>query len=63
MVKVHVSAEGLPEQVSIAKSSGHNSLDEAALEAVEHWKFTPAMKGDTPVATTVTFPVSFKLQD
>lgn len=36
-------------------------LDEKALEAVRKYKFRPAMKGNTPVAVTMSIAVNFKL--
>ncbi|NOT11794.1 MAG: energy transducer TonB [Methylococcaceae bacterium] len=63
LLKVKVSAEGHSVHVSIDKTSGFDMLDNAAIEAVQNWKFAPARRGDTPVACTVTIPISFKLQD
>jgi len=36
-------------------------LDEAALEAVRHWKFKPALAGGVPTAVWVAIPVKFSL--
>jgi protein TonB len=38
-------------------------LDEAAVSAVEGWRFVPAKRGDTPVASTVMVPINFKLDN
>lgn len=58
---VLVSAEGLPERVAIARSSGSGLLDEAALEAVRRWRFRPARRGTEAVEGRVTVPVTFRL--
>ncbi|WP_303785672.1 energy transducer TonB [Azovibrio restrictus] len=63
LLKVQVSAAGLAEQVQIAQSSGHDSLDEAALNTVRTWRFVPAQRGDTPVAAAVLVPITFKLEN
>lgn len=63
LLKVQVSAAGLAEQVQIAQSSGHDSLDEAALNTVRAWRFVPAQRGDTPVAAAVLVPITFKLEN
>jgi len=63
LLKVEVSAAGLPEQVRIAQSSGHASLDEAALNTVRNWRFVPAQQGGTPVAASVLVPILFKLEN
>lgn len=58
---VKVSAEGDSEEVTVQRSSGHGVLDEAAIEAVEQWKFIPAKRGETPVSSTVIVPIDFVL--
>lgn len=60
---VKVSVEGLSEEVTIQRSSGYYSLDEAAIEAVEKWKFLPAKRGDTPVSSSVIVPINFILNN
>ncbi len=60
---VRVSAEGDSEEVTIQRSSGHEVLDEAAIEAVEKWKFIPAKRGETPVASSVVVPIDFVLNN
>ncbi len=60
---VKVSVEGLSEEVTLQRSSGYESLDEAAIEAVEKWKFLPAKRGDTPVSSSVIVPINFILNN
>lgn len=60
---VKVSAEGDSEEVTVQRSSGHEVLDEAAIEAVERWKFIPAKRGDAAVASTVIVPIDFVLNN
>lgn len=40
-IRVKVSPEGKPTNTEILKSSGHEILDKAALEAVSFWQFQP----------------------
>ena len=63
LLRVNVSADGRSESVEIHQSSGHDTLDEAAVEAVEKWKFIPAKRGDTAVACTVIVPINFTLDN
>lgn len=63
LLKVQVSAAGYSDTVNIYHSSGHEALDESAAEAVKKWKFIPAKRGDTPVASTVIVPIIFKLDN
>lgn len=62
MLRVQVTAEGLPAQVDLAESSGFARLDAAAREAVQRWRFVPAKQGGQPVAAAVIVPVVFKLE-
>lgn len=63
VLRVQVSAAGLAEQVQLHRSSGNDSLDEAALNTVRNWRFVPAQRGDTPVAASVLVPITFKLEN
>ncbi len=63
ILRVQVSAQGLPEQVVLAQTSGIPLLDEAAQRAVQGWKFVPARRGDTPIAHVVDVPLRFQLRN
>ncbi len=63
VLRVQVSAKGLPEQVVVAQTSGQTVLDEAALRAVQGWSFVPARLGDKPIAHAVDVPVRFQLKN
>jgi len=60
-VEVLVSERGQPLEVKLAKSSGFSTLDQAAVDGVKRWTFTPAKEGDTAVASRVEVPVRFRL--
>lgn len=61
LLRVSVSADGLPTQVQLARSSTIPALDEAAIAAVRQWRFVPAKQGNAPVASAVIVPVGFHL--
>ncbi|WP_051220199.1 energy transducer TonB [Methylococcus capsulatus] len=61
MLKVHVLPRGLPAEVELQASSGHDILDESALETVRRWRFVPATKGGKAVASWVVVPLEFSL--
>ena len=56
---VHVSADGTPVLVELAGSSGHPSLDKAALNAVRQWRFNPAMGATGPVPFNYPLDIHF----
>lgn len=62
VVRVSVSVEGHAERVELRTSSGHERLDEVAVETVRKWKFVPAKQGDKPVPASVLVPISFSLR-
>ena len=61
LLEVHVDEHGLVAGVSVSESSGVSSLDRAALETVRRWRFEPARRGGTPVASVVIVPIRFVL--
>jgi protein TonB len=61
LMKVHVLANGKPDDVSVIKSSGKPVLDDEAVRTVKQWSFVPAMRGTTPIDGLVTIPISFTL--
>ena len=62
ILRVSVTLTGTAASVEIKDSSGSERLDEAALRTVRQWKFIPARRGDTPVASSVLVPILFKLE-
>jgi protein TonB len=59
---IRVSAEGKTHSVALHKSCGYARLDQAAMEAVQRWRFVPARQGGRPVAGAVIVPVRFDLR-
>lgn len=48
------------DSTTIAESSGYPALDSAALGAVPEFRFAPALRNGTPVATSFLQPVHFR---
>lgn len=61
IVRTLITPEGVPSQVEIRKSCGHETLDLAAQEAIKTWKFQPAKDGNIPIAKWVDIPIKFDL--
>ncbi|HEX9048333.1 MAG TPA: TonB family protein [Verrucomicrobiae bacterium] len=61
VLAVQLDREGVPGAVRVAQSSGFALLDQAAANAVAHWRFTPARMGNVVVASQIQVPVRFKL--
>lgn len=62
LLNVQVTADGAADSVELQTGSGSSRLDQAALEAVKKWRFTPAKRGDQAVSASVVVPVRFSLE-
>jgi protein TonB len=60
-LRVHVGTDGQVLEVEIKTGSGYPRLDQSALETVARWRFVPARRGTTPVASWVVVPIVFSL--
>jgi protein TonB len=61
---VMVASNGRAARVLVARSSGHEALDESAFHTVrDRWRFVPAQRDGRPVETRVTVPIRFRLTD
>jgi len=63
LLKVLVNAKGDAENVEIEKSSRFDRLDQAAINAVQRWRFIPAHKGEQALSAFVLVPVNFSLSN
>ncbi|MEE9252604.1 MAG: energy transducer TonB [Thermodesulfobacteriota bacterium] len=62
LLRVRVLEDGTVSTVELKRSSGHEALDDSALNAVKRWVFYPGRRGGIPVASWVTVPVKFVLR-
>jgi len=60
-LRVLVDERGRPREVQVAKSSGFERLDEAAITAVRRWQFAPAMQESRAVSAWTQVKVVFQL--
>lgn len=63
LLTAEINAEGSPHFIKVKESSGVRSLDEAALKAVQKWKFSPAKTGSIAVEAKVDIPIKFQLKN
>jgi len=62
-VRAEISAGGDCLRAELKKSSGAETLDQAALDAVKKWRFVPAKRGSQAVVAWVEVPITFKLDN
>lgn len=63
ILSVEVLAEGSCGAVVVYRSSGHEVLDNAAMNTVKTWRFTPARHVGNAVTQWFKVPVNFSLED
>lgn len=61
LVEVRLDARGQQRSINVLRSSGVDSLDRAALEAVAKWRFLPETTGGQAVPSRVQIPIQFAL--
>lgn len=57
-----LGTDGCVADISLAKSSGYDRLDRAALGAVRHWRWSPTIRDGIAVAVRGTVEIPFVLQ-
>lgn len=60
VISTRVDEQGNPTDLRVEQSLGYG-LDEQAMDAVSHYRFSPAMRDGKPVATRIKIEVSFRL--
>lgn len=60
-LRVQVLPNGRPATIRVARSSGRDVLDEAAVETVRGWSFAPATLDGEPTTGWVSVPIAFRL--
>lgn len=55
-----IDENGRVQRTRVQQSSGHTSLDEAALRVADVFEFTPALNRDKRVPVWVAFPITFQ---
>ncbi|GEM_PF-812861 len=63
LIGVQVRDDGTVKRVGIQKTSGYPDLDNAAVNAVAHWKFVPAMDDGSPTSGETMVQISFQPPD
>ncbi len=61
IVTLRIDREGKIHDLRINESSGYESFDQAALNAVSNWEFKAAEKDNKKVEVIVNLPIKFKL--
>jgi len=57
-----IDENGTVQDTRIDQSSGHQALDDAALEVAGIYRFSPALNRDKKVPVWVSFPITFQVR-
>jgi TonB family protein len=60
VLQVTVDENGVPQNIQMVRPLGMG-LDQKAIEAVQQWRFKPAMLNGQPVAVSANIEVDFRL--
>jgi protein TonB len=63
LLRIFIERDGRVSDVTVQRSAGDQSLDQAASEAVRRWRFEPALNSGGPVAMWAVVPVEFRISD
>ena len=61
VLRVLVGVDGVPQEIEIARSSGHPRLDRQARASVMKWRFEPGTRNGQPIAAYGLVPIAFNL--
>lgn len=61
LLAIELDKKGNIVKLSVVKSSGYKSLDQAAINNVKQWQFQPFKQGQQAVRARFTVPIEFKL--
>lgn len=61
-VNFFIDEDGIVRNASIEETSGHEALDQAALDVAEVYRFSPALNRDKKVPVWVVFPITFQVR-
>ena len=62
IVRVLIGVDGQPQRAEVAKSSGFDRLDQAAIATVMRWRYVPGKRGGTPETMWFNVPINWVLE-
>ena len=62
IIRATIDPNGFVKKAWVHESSGHSILDRSAINSIKGWIFTPAQQDNSPITSTVQFPIAFKLK-
>lgn len=63
VLRIHITESGGVDSVAVIQSSGHATLDSAAVAGARGLRYRPARRGEMPVDVWATLPVRYPRPD
>ena len=63
VLRIRISTAGAVDSVAVQKTSGHRSLDSAAVAGARELRYKPARQGQRPVPVWATLPVRYPMAE
>lgn len=62
LVRVLIGIDGKPQKAELRQSSGHDRLDQSAINTVMQWRYVPGKRDGVPETMWFIVPISFLLE-
>jgi TonB family protein len=63
VLRIRISTAGAVDSIAVQKTSGHRSLDSAAVAGARKLRYKPARQGERPVPVWATLPVRYPMPE
>ena len=63
VLRIRISSTGIVDSITVERSSGHHSLDSAAVTGATELRYNPARQGERPVPVWATLPVRYPMPE
>ncbi|MCZ6478238.1 MAG: energy transducer TonB [Gemmatimonadetes bacterium] len=63
VLRLRISSDGIVDSITVERSSGHRSLDSAAVAGATELRYKPARQGEHPVPVWATLPIRYPMPE
>ncbi len=63
VLRLRISSDGIVDSITVERSSGHRSLDSAAVAGAMELRYKPARQGERPVPVWATLPIRYPMPE
>jgi TonB family protein len=63
VLRIRISTAGAVDSIAVQKTSGHRSLDSAAVAGAGKLRYKPARQGERPIPVWATLPVRYPMPE